>query len=219
MATKKVQKVSRVESLTAPLIDVTGKKVGQIKLPQSLFDAKITRRLLAQSVRVYLANQRGGTASTKTRGEVEGSTRKIYRQKGTGRARHGSIRAPIFVGGGTIFGPQPRDYRLRLTTKMKRAALASALTIQWQAGKIVVVSGLAELKPKTKLMVAALTAIGATGRSLLVTNSAQNVIRAAQNLAKLTLLSAKNLNSYAVLAAVKIVLMKEAVTDLEKTFK
>src|SRR5207248_616028 len=98
------------------------KASGKVSLPKEIFAETVNKKLLAQAVRVYLANKRQGNASTKTRGEVEGSTRKIYRQKGTGNARHGSIRAPIFVKGGIVHGPRPRDFSLGLSKKMRRKA-------------------------------------------------------------------------------------------------
>src|SRR3972149_4980450 len=105
------EEVDSAKGIRTSVVGLDGKSAGSITLPQALNNAKINRQLMAQAVRVYLANQRVGNASTKTRGEVEGSTRKIYKQKGTGRARHGAIRAPIFVGGGVVFGPQPPEYR------------------------------------------------------------------------------------------------------------
>ena len=182
-----------------------------MQLPEDLFAAKINNALMAQAVRVYLANQRQGSASTKTRGQVEGSTRKIYRQKGTGRARHGAIRAPIFVGGGVVFGPTPRDYHLSLPQKMKHAALASALTNALQEGKVIVVSGLSDMAPKTKKMAHALDSIGAVGATLLVVSKGvSGVIRAARNIERLDIMPIQNLHAYSVISHQKLVFMKEA---------
>lgn len=183
-------------------------------LPKELFAAKINKPLMAQAVRVYLANQRQGTASTKTRGEVEGSTRKIYRQKGTGRARHGAIRAPIFVGGGIAFGPTPRDYHLDFPKKMKRAALSSALTSAFQEGKMIVVDGLS-LVAKTKIMANTLQTVGTKGSTLLVVGKDAGVtMRAARNIADLDILPAQNLHAYSVISHQKVVCMKEAIGEL-----
>src|SRR6266404_5428662 len=115
-------------TVSVAVVGIDGKVSGKVSLPGEMFGEKVNKALLAQAVRVYLANQRQGNASTKTRGEVDGSTAKIYRQKGTGRARHGSKRAPIFVKGGIVFGPKPRDFSLSLPQKMKRKALFSALS-------------------------------------------------------------------------------------------
>ena len=228
---KKVRKVTKpklgrdvktgkqTKSIQVNVVGVDGKTQGKVSLPGSLFAAKVNKQLLAQAVRVYLANQRRGTASTKTRGEVEGSTRKIYRQKGTGKARHGAIRAPIFVGGGIVFGPQPRDYSLSFPKKMKRAALASALTSSLRDGNIVIVNGLETLQPKTKVMAAALTDAGLLPNTLLVVaKNANTVVRAARNIASVDLLPAQNVHTYAVLAHQKIMIMKDALSEMKETF-
>lgn len=189
---------------------IDGKPTGKMTLPGELFAAKVNKSLLAQAVRAYLANQRQGGASTKTRGQVEGSTRKIYRQKGTGRARHGAIRAPIFVGGGIVFGPKPRDYHLDLPKKMKRAALTSALTNALGEGKMMVVSGLSGVE-KTKIMAKTLQNIGAAGSTLLVVSQgAGAVIRAARNIEGVDILPIQNLHAYSVISHQRIVFMKEA---------
>ncbi len=198
------------------VVGIDGKAAGSITLPSELFGAKINRQLMAQAVRVYLANQRGGHASTKTRGEVEGSTRKIYKQKGTGKARHGAIRAPIFVGGGIVFGPRPRDYSLAFPQKMRKVALASALTSQLKKQNVFVVSGLSEAK-KTKVVAGALTAIGATRKTLLVTpKESAVVVRAGRNIEGVDILPVSDLNTYSVLMHSKLVFMKEAVGELKK---
>ncbi len=148
---------------------------------------------------------------------VEGSTRKIYKQKGTGRARHGAIRAPIFVGGGIVFGPQPRDYSLGLPQKMKKAALASALSLQQTNGNIVVVSGMSDLKPKTKLVAATLTAVGRTKNSLLVVSKeAALVVRAARNIAGVDVVPVSDMHAYGVMTHGKVIFMKEAIFELRK---
>ncbi|MBI4062594.1 50S ribosomal protein L4 [Candidatus Gottesmanbacteria bacterium] len=201
----------KTKSLSAPVVGIDGKAKGRITLPKELFSAKVNKPLLAQAVRVYLANQRAGTASTKTRGQVEGSTRKIYRQKGTGRARHGAIRAPIFVGGGIVFGPKPRDFSLKMPQKMKRAALASALTSQLLGGNVIVVDGLGDIE-KTKAMVSALTAVGATSKTLLVTSAGGQP--AARNIAEVDIVPANMLNAYGVLSHQKLVFTKDAIKKL-----
>ncbi|MEK7543493.1 MAG: 50S ribosomal protein L4 [Patescibacteria group bacterium] len=205
-------------SVSVSVVGIDGKSVGKMTLPAELFAAKVNDALVAQAVRVYLANQREGAASTKTRGDVEGSTRKIYRQKGTGRARHGGIRAPIFVGGGITFGPHPRDYHLDLPQKMKRAALASALTSALGEGKMIIVSGLEGLT-KTKDMAHALQSVGVTGSALLVVDGgAITTSRAARNIADVDILPAQDLHAYTVLTHQKLVFMKEAVEVLKKRF-
>lgn len=218
-SSQKATKSHVAGGLLANVVGVDGKSRGKVALPTELFAAKVNRPLLAQAVRVYLANQRSGSASTKTRGEVEGSTRKIYRQKGTGRARHGAIRAPIFVGGGIVFGPRPRDYSLSLPKKMKRAALAAALSAQYKDGKVVVVDGLAALEPKTKIMVGALAAFGRAKTTLLVTDvSSERAVRAARNIEGVDIVSAKALSPYVLLGHQRVIMMKEAIAVLKETF-
>lgn len=217
----KAKAKTAVKELAVSVWDTQGKAVGKVRLPTELFGARVNKTLLAQAVRVYLANQRQGAASTKTRGEVAGSTRKIYRQKGTGRARHGAIRAPIFVGGGTVFGPQPRSFRLELPAKMRQAALASALTVQYQNGNILAINGLEKLKPKTKTMQAAIASTGISGRILIVVPQMNpTVIRGLRNIPNLTITPLVNLNTYQTLASSKILFTKAALEMLkQKTTK
>ena len=211
--------VETPKGLQVTVVGVDGKAKGKMQLPTELFGAKVNKQLLAQSVRVYLANQRAGAASTKTRGEVEGSTRKIYKQKGTGRARHGAIRAPIFVGGGIVFGPKPRDYSLSFPKKMKRAALASALTAQLVDGKVTVVDGLESLPPKTKAMAKTLNTVAINKPLLLVIGKdAPAVVRGTRNIDGVDVLSAQNLYPYAILTHAQIVFMKQAIPILKETF-
>jgi large subunit ribosomal protein L4 len=208
---------AEVHGLTASVMSVEGKVKGKITLPVEVFGVKVNKQLIALAVRVYLANQREGGASTKTRGEVEGSTRKIYKQKGTGRARHGGIRAPIFVGGGITFGPVlPHSYQRTIPVVMKRKALASALTSQLEAGNIVFIDGLESLEKKTKLMAKALTASCSTDHSLfVVTTGATEVVRASRNIGNLDILPATDLNAYTVMAHKHIIFMKEAIKTVE----
>lgn len=219
---KKTGKEGAPKALSVPVVGLDGKVKGRVQLPAELFTAKVNKQLLAQAVRVYLANQRQGTASTKTRGEVEGSTRKIYRQKGTGRARHGAIRAPIFVGGGIVFGPKSRDYSLKMPQKMRRRALAAALTSVYQDGHLTVVDELSELEPKTKEMARVLSCVVANFNSrstlLIVPKNADSVVRAARNIVSVDIMPAQNLNAYAILAHHQTILMKEAIPQLRETF-
>ena len=211
-------------SVTVNVIDMKGKVVESMSLPAEIFAAKVNPTLMAQAVRVYLANQRRGTVATKTRGEVDGSTRKIYRQKGTGRARHGSVRAPIFVGGGLVFGPKPRDYSMSLPRKMRRAALFSALTAKLNSGELKVIRGLEGIEPKTKVMYAVLKEVaeGKNPSVLLVIPSdgraVANVTKAVRNIEGVSFLPANQLNTYAVLRAKQLLLMKGAVEHVTTVF-
>lgn len=219
-APKKVKAVKvarKVDGLNAQVFGTDGKEVGTLSLPSEVFGVKINTQLMSQFVRVYLANQRAGGANTKTRGEVEGSTRKIYKQKGTGRARHGNIRAHIFVGGGVAFGPVTHDFSLTMPTKMKRKALASALTSQLKEGAITIVEGLEKLELKTKAIASSLKALGVEGRSLIVLSAnASGVSRIARNIEGISIVPATSLNTYDVLTHKHIVIMKDAVALVQE---
>ncbi len=217
----KIKKVS--SGLSADVYNLKGKVVGALDLSKEIFGAPLNKTLIAQAVRVYLANQRRGTASTKTRGEVNFSTRKIYQQKGTGRARHGAVSAPIFVHGGVAFGPKPRNYGLELPKKMKRKALFSALSTKLKEKEIKIVEGLSEIKPKTKSMVEVLLNLQTPQRKVLLVmsesgNKTENIQRAVRNIESVTYTLADKLNTYEVLNADMLVCMKEAFLVMEKTW-
>jgi large subunit ribosomal protein L4 len=214
----KSTKTEKPSGLRAPILTIDGKSAGYVSLPEFLFSAKINSHLVSQAVRVYLSNQREGSANSKTRGEVRGSTRKIYKQKGTGRARHGGIRAPIFVGGGIAFGPQSHDFSMAFPQKMRRAALASILTSKLKQGDIIFVEGMETILPKTKEMMKTLTAIGVSKGMILVTENSQSIIRSARNIEGIHTIPAVNLNTYTVLTSAKIIIPKETISILEKTF-
>lgn len=208
--------------LTAEVFDLEGKVVEKMPLPEEIFGVKINKVLIAQAVRVYRANQRLGTASTKTRGEVQGSSRKIYRQKGTGRARHGSIRAPIFVHGGVVFGPRPHDYGLHLSQKMKRAALFSALTSKFSSGEIKILQGIEKIEPKTKMFLSVIGKLGLNNKKkkilVIAPSGIENLKRAGRNIEGVTLTVAQKLNAYDILNNRQLLFMKEAVEELKKHF-
>lgn len=217
--------VSKKDSCVIDVLDTKGNVVETVSLPKDIFGAKINKTLMAQAVRVHLANRRRGTLSTKTRGEVEGSTRKIYKQKGTGRARHGAIRAPIFVGGGITFGPKPRDFSLQLPQKMKRAALFSALSSKLKDNQIRVVDGLLSIQPKTKHMVEVLThiALHDKKRNILIVlptqkDKVKTIVRAARNIEGVTLLPANLINTYDILNTKVLFFLKEALPGVTETF-
>jgi large subunit ribosomal protein L4 len=142
--------------MKVPVYSMAGQEVSSVDLPAAVFEAKINRDLMHQAVVRQMANARQGTHKAKGRSEVNRSTAKIYRQKGTGRARHGSRRAPIFVGGGVAHGPQPRDYSKKMPRKMRRAALRSALSVKASNGDIVVLDDISLDIPKTKEIVSIL---------------------------------------------------------------
>lgn len=223
---QKARSRSQVKGLSVDVVDTKGKVEGVIELPKEFFGAEVNAKLLAQAVRVYRANQRTGTASTKTRGEVSGSTRKIYRQKGTGRARHGSIRAPIFVHGGIVFGPKPRDHSLKLTKNMRKKALACALSARLADKRIRVISGLEKLEPKTKSVAQTLKILGLQNASLLLVLPSrvpdkpyeyETVGRSARNIEGVTIRPANQLNTYEVLQSQHLLFTKSSIESLEKS--
>lgn len=211
----------------ADLYTITGRKSGQMSLPKEIFAAPINEQLIAQAVRVYLANQRRARAKTKTRAEVKGSRRKIWRQKGTGRARHGDRYAPIFVGGGRAHGPTGEEsYKLKMSKTMRRKALFSALTNKLKDKEIIAIKGLAKIEPKTKKMAELIAKLPLKKKEkkarlkilLILPEILENVIRAGRNLAGLDLAQANQLNTYQVLNHDHLVLMEESIKKLKEAF-
>jgi large subunit ribosomal protein L4 len=203
---------------TVEVRDLQGEVLRERELPAELFDAPVNTAVMHQVVVAGLAAQRAGTHSTKTRGEAAGGGRKPWRQKGTGRARHGSIRAPQWVGGGVAHGPKPRDYSMRVNRKMKRAALRSALTDAAQAGKLAVVDGLLSLGPRTKDAVAVLEALGLDGKVLLVLPTPDLAVeRSFRNLANVKIDYAGNLATYDLLYADRVLFTSESLDVLGET--
>jgi len=192
--------------------------VGDLELSETVFGAPVNEGLVHQAVVRYLANQRQGTASTKTRGEVSGGGRKPWRQKGTGRARQGSIRAPQWVGGGTVFGPKPRDYRQAMPKKARRAALRSALSSKVASGELLVLDELTFEEPKTKKMVEVLQNLKAAGASALVVTGEldRNVILSARNIPGVGTTRAGDLNVYDVVAHARLIATKDAIAKIEE---
>ena len=218
-----VSRPAKSGSLSASVYDIKGKVVGKLVLPSEIFGAKINDSLMSQAVRVYLANQRQGTVKTKDRGEVNKTTKKIYQQKGTGRARHGSKRAPIFVGGGLAFGPRPRDFSLNLSKKMKTLALFSALSSKLKDNEIKIVKGLETVIPKTKIMAGVLKSLGIEDKRILLVmpkagKESESVYRASRNIEGVEILSANTLNAYRVLDNKLVLLMKDSIDVIKDTF-
>ena len=218
---KPTKKLEKKDKLKAPIFDLKGEVVEQISLPEEVFGAKVNSLLLAQAVRVYLANQRTGTHSTKTRSEITGSTRKIYRQKGTGRARHGDIKAPIFRSGGVAHGPKPKDYSLDFPSKMKKAALISALSDKWSQGNIKIIKGLEKLPAKTREIISLLSKLSLNFSDkekvlILTSGKMQSILLAARNIRSITTLPVSILNTYEVLSHNNLLITSDALTDLNK---
>jgi len=205
-------------ALKANVIDATGKTTGQRDLPDGLFGGEVNIPVMHQVVTAQLAGVRAGTASTKTRSEVRGGGSKPWRQKGTGRARHGSTRSPIWVGGGTVFGPKPRDYSVRVPKKMRAAALRSALASKAGDGAVWILDGFTE--PKTKAALACLKAAGIDGRVLIVVNAdddgSENIHKAFRNLGSSAFSFDRSLGTYDVLLADAIVFTSAAFDAFSK---
>lgn len=199
-------------SLKAKVIDGAGKSTGDRALPQQLFGGEVNATLMHQVVTAQLAEARSGTASTKKRAEVRGGGAKPWRQKGTGRARHGSTRSPIWTGGGVVFGPKPRSYAMKVNKKMRTAALRSALADKAQAQQIWILDGFTETK--TKAAAAALEAAGIEGRVLVVLDPQEEgsvvVDRAFRNLDKAAFSLVGSLGTYDVLVADALIFTSEA---------
>jgi large subunit ribosomal protein L4 len=189
------------------VFNMAGEEVGNVDLPESIFEAKVNRDLMHQALVRQMANARQGTHSTKGRSEVNRTTAKMYRQKGTGNARHGSRRAPIFVGGGVAHGPKPRSYEKDMPRKMRRAALRSALTVKAANGDIMVLDSISMDTPKTKEMAAVLGRL-AEGASTLVllAERDENVDKSIRNLSNAKALRANYLNVRDLLGYDKIVM-------------
>lgn len=224
VSAKKIIVKKPKDTLSLEVFDTKGKLSETVLLPKEIFGAKINDKLLAQAVRVYLANQRAGSATTKTRSEVHGTTKKAWQQKGTGRARHGSRKAPIFVHGGIAWGPRPRDFSLSLSKKMRRAALFSALSLKQKSNEIKGIKGLEKLTPKTKLIVEVLNNLGVNQdnkKILLITPKGkefENVYRAARNIQGVSLLPADIINAYQIMNNKLILLMDKSLDVITSNF-
>lgn len=199
------------------IITTAGDAVSTLDLSERVFGAKINIPLVHQAVVRHQANQRQGTADTKTRGEVSGTTRKWYRQKGTGHARHGAKTAPIFRGGGVAHGPHPRDYRQDMPRKMRQQALRTALSAQLAEGRLIVVDDFSFDAPRTKEMVRTLAAVAPGYRRLLLVLGGpdENVSLSARNLPNVRTITAGTLNTYEVVVAGHVVMTRSAINHIE----
>ena len=199
-----------------PVVNAQGKELRSLEVDDSVFGIEPNHAVLHQAFVTQRNNQRAGTANTKTRGMVQGSTRKVRMQKYTGRARHGSIRAPIYVGGGIVFGPQPRDFGLAINKKMKRLAIRSALSGKVADGQLIVIDELTFKSPKTKEMLGILRKVGIERSALIVTGQAdRSVLASARNLHKTKVLPAAYLNVGDMLNHAHVLMTEEAVKIAE----
>ena len=201
-----------------PTIDIkdwNNKNVGSVELPDEIFAYPYKEHLIHEAVRNYLAGLRQGTHKTKTRSEVAGSGKKPFKQKGTGRARQGGGRPPIHRHGGTVFGPQPRDYSYKMNTKEKKAALKSALSQRVKEGKFVIVSDMSIDEAKTKSFAQKIAGIGVEGKALLIdTTENTNALLASRNNPKLQFVDALHVNVYDVVNSRYVVLSQAALDRL-----
>ena len=201
------------------VLDMNGKKVSTIELSDAVFGMTPNEKVMHAAVVNFLANQRQGTQSTKTRSEVSGGGKKPWRQKGTGRARQGSSRSPQWTHGGSAQGPKPRDSSYRLNKKVKRLAMVSALSAKAQAGEMVVIDKIEAAEYKTKTVAAMLKAVDATTQALIVTPAVdEKLVKSAANLAGVSTTVVGQINTYAVLNGGKLVISADAAKKLEEVF-
>jgi len=201
------------------VLNVSGKETGaKVQLPEGIFGIEPNDHAIYLDVKQYLANQRQGTHKSKQRNEIAGSTRKLYKQKGTGGARAGSIKSPLFNGGGRIFGPQPRNYNFKLNKKLKEVARRSALSYKAQDNSVLVLEDFSFDSPKTKNFLSLLNALNFSDEKTLVVLSEanENVYLASRNIQKAKVITADQLNTYDVLNAGKLVLTTGSVKSLEE---
>jgi large subunit ribosomal protein L4 len=197
------------------VVDIEGHKVGEMDIADAVFATKVKEPLLWEAVKAQQAAKRAGTHSTKTRDEVRGGGRKPYRQKGTGNARQGSTRSPNFVGGGTVFGPHPRSYEYTLPRKVKKAALASALSLRAQEKKLVIVDKFVLEAPKSKRLAGVLKTLGFDSALVVDAKGNLNLVKSIRNLAGYACLPPEGLNVYDILNHGGLVIAKDAIKAVE----
>ena len=201
------------------VLDMSGKVVGEIELSEAVFGVNPNQSVVHDVVKNHLANKRQGTQSALTRAEVSGGGRKPWRQKGTGRARQGSTRAPQWTHGGIVFAPKPRDYSYTLNKKEKRAALKSALSDKAANNAIVVVEGLEMGEIKTSVFAKFLNKVGAAKKAMVITNGVnENVYKSARNIAGVTVTTAEILSTYEILNSNVLVVDKAAIEKIQEVF-
>ena len=203
------------------VLNISGKETGAtVQLPESVFGITPVDHAIYLDVKQYLANQRQGTHKSKQRNEIAGSTRKLYKQKGTGGARAGSIKSPLFNGGGRVFGPQPRDYSFKLNKKLKSLARKSALSYKAQDNNVVVLEDFTFDSIKTKNYINLVNALNLAGEKTLLVLPAQNnnIYLSSRNIQKAKVITAADLNTYDVLNAGKLLLTADSLKTLEEAF-
>lgn len=201
------------------VLDQTGKKLDQVELNPTIFNASINPSLVAQSIRVRLINARTGTANTKTRAEVRGGGRKPWRQKGTGRARHGSTRSPIWTGGGTVFGPRAHKPSATMPTAMRRSALFSSLSDKLQNQGLIIIDTISLKQPKTQLVNKIFQALDINSSALIVVPAKdETLVKATRNLPNIKVMVAPTLHPYEILKYKTVIILKDSLSVMEDTF-
>ena len=203
---------------TVAVKNIRGESVGKIELDDSIFGIEVNEHAVHMAVVQYLANQRQGTKSTKTRAEVRGGGRKPWRQKGTGRARQGSIRSPQWTGGGVVFAPKPRNFSFKLNKKLKRLALKSALTDKVRQEKLVVLDSLELPEVKTKAMAGVCSSLRLDKALFVMDGSNKNVVLSARNIPNIKTSAVNTINVYDILNYDSLVVTKEAVLKMQEVY-
>ena len=201
---------------TVKLRNLKNEEIGEVQLSESVFGVPLNEPLIHAAVRNFMANARQGTSATKTRGDVSGAGRKLWKQKGTGRARIASLRSPLWKGGGNVHGPQPRDWSYNLPKKMRQGALRSALSERVREGNVVVVDGWNLEKPRTRDFSASLEKLGLAGKTLIVDSlNNDNLLLSARNLQRAKVVNSYGLNIYDLLYHDHLVMSQTAAQELE----
>jgi large subunit ribosomal protein L4 len=202
---------------TVKVRNLKNEEVGEVELSDTVFDAPLNEALIHAAVRNFMANARQGTSATKTRGDVSGSGRKLWKQKGTGRARIASLRSPLWKGGGNVHGPQPRDWSYNMPKKMRQGALRSALSERVREGKVILVDGWKLDKPKTKDFIATIKNLGHEGKTLIVDSlDNENLLLSTRNVQSTKVVNSFALNIYDLLYHEKLIISEAAVKELEQ---
>jgi len=220
MSETKQEKTKKIKKTPSAIVqyNLSGEQTGEIVSPKEIFDIKASPALLSQYIRVFQTNQRQGTASTKTRAEVAGTTKKIYKQKGTGKARHGSQRAPIFKGGGVVGGPKPKTYKLNMNKKQKKLALFTSLTMKLHEGSIVgLVEDTKKITLKTKQIAIFVKKMQFANKKVLFilpTGEVTNFTLAARNIPNVSYSLVRMINAYDILNASKVIFINTSLDEL-----
>ena len=203
--------------MQVPVYGLTGEVIDQVEISEDVFDVSFNEAVVHQAMVRQLANRRQGTASTKTRGEVSGSTRKLYSQKGTGRARKGDIKSPLLRGGGIVFGPKPRSYRQSMPKKMRRLALKYVLSSKVRQGNLKAIKEFVFEEPRTKSMIDILAALDVDSTALIVTeHSDPNVVKSVRNLANIKVLPSALINVLDLLSYKVLIITVPALCNIER---